>query len=174
MGKYNSCPRHLCNRHLLFEGAGLYAARQERIGYHLGGFRVGPEISPTRLSGPRQGRRTAKAVCREAGQEGHVRSARITDARHSRGVALRAVWNGAEFQRRDGRKVSEMRFRSAFLPAMHLLRHFYALRMQPADPRTDRAQRRTQLMSVLLHASPCREGDFDADCRDAAGCASGV
>ena len=103
------------------------------------------EVSPTRLSRPRPRAeyryRSPKAIWRKAGQERHFRTARSADAGNAFRFPLRAVRHFADFGRRTGGKMSEVRLRTALLPPVYVLRYFQPLRMHPAHPRANPAQR---------------------------------
>ena len=120
------------------------------------------EVSPTRLSGPRQRRRAAKAIHRKAGQERNLRPARPADAGHAHGFSLRAMRRSADVNIRTHRKMSEVRLRTPLLPPVYVFRYLEPLRMHPTHPRTDPAQGRAQSMYVLFHARPGRKGNLYA------------
>jgi len=120
------------------------------------------EVSPTRLSGPRQRRRAAKAIHRKAGQERNLRPARTADAGHAYGFSLRAMRRSADVNIRTHRKMSEVRLRTPLLPPVYVFRYLEPLRMHPTHPRTDPAQGRAQSMYVLFHARAGRKGNLYA------------
>src|ERR1700676_5530092 len=154
-------------------------AKRDNIGLRLRDLDV-TKVSPTRLSGPRPGprhrRSSAEAICRAAGQgraagqEGDLWSARAADAGHAYGLALRAMRHPAGVNIRTDRKMSEVRLRTALLPAMHLFRYFQPFRMHAAHPRTGREERRAQSMHVLFHAGPGRKGNLDTEFSPPHGC----
>ena len=57
-------------------------------------------------------------------RKGNVWPARAADARHAYCFALRAMWDPADVDIGAGRKMSEMRLRTALLQAVHLFRYF--------------------------------------------------
>ena len=98
--------------------------------------RVRPEVSPTRVSGQRR-EAGETTVQRAASQERNIWSAGAADARDAYGFALRAMRDVARVNLRTGWKMSEVRFRTALLPAVYLFRHFEPVRMHTAHPGAD-------------------------------------
>jgi len=151
--------------------------KRDNIGLRLRDFIV-TEVSPTRISrsrqGPRHRRSPAKAICRAAGQERNVRPARAADAGHAYGFALRAMRHSADVNLRTGGKMSEVRLRTALLPAVHLFRYFRPVRMHAAHPRASGAKRRAQSMYLLFHAGSSREGNLDAEFGSSHGCSNRI
>jgi hypothetical protein len=132
------------------------------------------EVSPTRISRPRQRRRAPKAIHRKAGQERNLRPARPADAGHAYGFALRAMRHSADFDNRTHRKMSEVRLRTPLLPPVYVLRYLEPLRMHPTHPRADPAQGRAQSMYVLFHARPGRKGNLHPKFSPSHGCPNGI
>jgi hypothetical protein len=132
------------------------------------------EVSPTRISRPRQRRRAAKTIHREARQKRNLWTACTADARHAYGFALRAMRHSADFDIRTHWKMSEVRFRTPLLPAVHVFRYFEPIRMYPAHPRANPAQGRAQSMFVLFHARPGRKGNLHAQFSPSYGCPNGI
>jgi hypothetical protein len=116
-----------------------FPTKRDNIGLHQGDLRV-TEVSPTRLSRPRQGqgRRAAKAIHRKAGQEGNFWPARNADAGHTHGFPLRTMRCSAGVNLRTGWAMSEVQVRTPFLPAMHVFRYVEPVRMYAAYSRADR------------------------------------
>jgi len=123
---------------------------------------VRPEVPPTRVSGQR--RRAPEADNGTAVQEGHVWSASSANARHAHGLALLSVRNAASCGRRCNRQMSEVRLRTALLPAVHSFRYLRPLRMRAAHSGANSAQRRAQPVHLLLHAGSGGKGNFHTGC----------
>jgi len=136
---------------------------------------VGSKISATRVSGFRRGTEGLRGAIRSATAETrqHVRTTAGEHAGHSSGLALRPVRYGAA-RHELRRALSQVRFCSALLQAVHVFRSGQPLRMHAASERAGGEKRCAQRLPIVRDASHAREGNVDPGEPASVECAGGV
>jgi len=128
---------------------------------HQGGTRL--EVPATRLPGSRT-RAPEEGIDGETGQERYLWSASHPDAGHAQRLPLLAVRFAFAIAQRSRRAMPQVRFRTALLQAVHLLRPLEPVRVHSTHSGTYPAQGPAQPVLVLFNTRDGGEGDFHPRC----------